>query len=157
MESIPPTQEPSRPEPPPAVASAPPQRVLFLCVHNSARSQMAEGLARSLAPAGVKVWSAGSQPSGVNPYAVKALDEIGLDIRSQTSKHVDDVPWREADTVVTLCAEEDACPVVAAQVRRLHWPLPDPGHAPESERLDAFRRVRDEIRWRVAALWPHER
>jgi arsenate reductase len=143
-----------RPSHPPAVSSAPPRRVLFLCVHNSARSQMAEGLARAVAPAGVTVWSAGSQPCGVNPCAVQALEEIGLDIRSQQSKHVDDVPWREADTVVTLCDEEDRCPVVAAHVRRLHWPLPDPGHAPESERLEAFRRVRDEIRWRVAALWP---
>src|SRR5262245_99566 len=156
MESMSPNHEPHRPAPPRPIASAPPQRLLFLCVHNSARSQMAEGLARALAPESVTIWSAGSHPCGVNPYAVKALDEIGLDIRAYTSKHVDDVPWREADTVVTLCDEEDACPALAAQVRRLHWPLPDPGHAPESEQLEAFRRVRDEIRWRVASLWPRE-
>jgi arsenate reductase (thioredoxin) len=153
MEAMPQSHSHSRTTPPPAVSSAPPQRVLFLCVHNSARSQMAEGLARAMAPTGVTVWSAGSDPCGVNPHAVQALEEIGVDIRSQTSKHVDDVPWREADTVVTLCAEE-LCPVVASNVRRLHWPLPDPGHAPESEQLEAFRRVRDEIRWRLTSLWP---
>jgi arsenate reductase len=156
MEAMPQSREHSRPIPPPAVASAPPQRVLFLCLHNSARSQMAEGLARAMAPADVTVWSAGSHPSGVSPHAVKALAEIGVDIRSHTSKHVDDVPWREVDTVVTLC-DEELCPVVASNVRRLHWPLPDPGHAPGPEQLDAFRRVRDEIRWRLTSLWPRSR
>ena len=153
MDAMPRPREPKRATPPPAVASAPPRRVLFLCVHNSARSQMAEGLARAMAPADVTVWSAGSDPCGVNPHAVKALEEIGVDIRSQTSKHVDEVPWREADTIVTLC-DDEVCPVVPADVRRLHWPLPDPGGAPESEQLDAFRRVRDEIRWRLTSLWP---
>jgi arsenate reductase len=142
---------------PPAFISAPPRRVLFVCVHNSARSQMAEGLARATAPAGVEVWSAGSEPRGVNPYAVEAMDEIGIDIRTQTSKRVDQVPWREADTVVTLCGDgQEVCPVVAAEVRRVHWPLPDPAAAPEHERRDAFRRIREEIRWRMTSLWPHD-
>jgi len=156
MDAMPYPHDPPRAAPPPAVVSAPPQRVLFLCVHNSARSQMAEGLARAMAPPDVRVWSAGSQPCGVNPHAVKALAEIGVDIHSHTSKHVDEVPWREVDTVVTLC-DEELCPVVASNVRRLHWPLPDPGHAPESEQLEAFRRVRDEIRWRLTSLWPRSR
>jgi arsenate reductase len=129
--------------------------VLFLCIHNSSRSQMAEGFARSLAPAGVEVMSAGSEPRGVHPCAVEAMREVGLDLTSQQSKHLDAVPWRECDTVVTLCGEADeACPTLAGDVRRVHWPLPDPSAAPEAERMAVFREVRDEIRWRVASLWP---
>ena len=140
---------------PPAFISAPPRRVLFLCVHNSARSQMAEGFARALAPAEVEVWSAGSEPRGVNPLAVEAMREVGIDIAGQRSQAIDQVPWHEADTVVTLCGEAGGiCPVVAGDVRRVHWPLPDPAAAPETERLEAFRRARDEIHWRVASLWP---
>ena len=134
---------------------APPRRILFLCVHNSARSQLAEGLARTLAPEGTEVWSAGTEASRVNPCAVQVMDEIGIDIRAQTSKSLEQVPWRTADTVVTLCAEgAEACPNVPGVVRRLHWPLPDPAAAEEPERLAAFRAARDEIKWRVAALWP---
>jgi arsenate reductase len=129
--------------------------VLFLCIHNSSRSQMAEGFARSLAPAGVEVMSAGSEPRGVHPCAVEAMREVGLDLTSQQSKHLDAVPWRECDTVVTLCGEADeACSTLAGDVRRVHWPLPDPSAAPEAERMAVFREVRDEIRWRVASLWP---
>jgi arsenate reductase len=135
--------------------SAFPRRILFLCVHNSARSQLAEGLARARAPHGVVVWSAGAEPTGVNPYALKVMDEIGIDIRSQTSKHLEDVPWREADTVITLCAEgADACPTVPTNVRRMHWPLRDPAAAAEPDRLPAFREARDEIARRIDALWP---
>ena len=142
---------------PPAFITSPPQAVLFLCVHNSARSQMAEGFARALAPSAVTVWSAGSEPRGVNPLAIEVMDELGIDIRKQRSQAIDDVPWRDADTVVTLCGEaEGICPVVAGEVRRIHWPLPDPAAAPEAERLQAFRLARDEIRWRVASLWPRE-
>jgi arsenate reductase len=142
-------------EPPPAFISAPPRRVLFLCVHNSARSQMAEGFARRLAPADVQIWSAGTEPRALNPAAVEAMKEVDIDIVGQRSKHLDDVPWREADTVVTLCGEaEGICPAVSGDVRRVHWPLPDPAAAPASRRRAAFREVRDEIRWRVASLWP---
>jgi arsenate reductase len=132
-----------------------PRRVLFLCVHNSARSQLAEGLARARAPRDVIVWSAGTEPSGVNPWAVKVMEEMGVDIRNQTSKRLEDVPWREADTVVTLCAEgADACPTVPGNVRRLHWPLADPAAAAEPDRLQAFRETRDEIARRLEDLWP---
>ena len=132
-----------------------PRRILFLCVHNSSRSQIAEGLARALAPSGTEVWSAGTEPRGVNPFATRVMEEVGIDIGRQTSKRLDDVPWRNADTVVTLCAEgAESCPVVPGEVRRIHWPLPDPAAAPEAEKLAAFRAARDEIRWRVAALWP---
>ena len=140
---------------PPAFITHPPKRALFLGVHNSARSQMAEGFARHFAPAEVEVWSAGSEPGGVNPLAVEVMKEVGIDITAQRSKRLDDVPWREADTVITLCGEADeACPQVAAGVRRRHWFLPDPAGAPQDARLAAFREVRDEIRWRVASLWP---
>ena len=140
---------------PAAFITSPPRAVLFLCVHNSARSQMAEGFARTLAPSEVTVWSAGSEPCGLNPLAVEVMREVGIDIHSQRSQAIADVPWRDADTVVTLCGEaEGICPVVAGDVRRVHWPLPDPAAAPEAVRLEAFRSARDEIRWRVASLWP---
>jgi arsenate reductase len=140
---------------PAAFITAPPRRVLFLCVHNAARSQMAEGFARLMAPADAVVWSAGSQATAVHPLAIEVMREVGVDISAQRSQTVDDVPWREADTVVTLCGEADAvCPQVAGSVRRVHWPLPDPSAAPEDRRLVAFREARDEIRWRVSCLWP---
>jgi len=116
---------------------------------------MAEGFARALAPAGVEVMSAGSEPRSVHACAFEAMREVGVDLTGQTSKHLDAVPWRECDTVVTLCGEADeACPALAGDVRRVHWPLPDPSAAPDATRLATFREVRDEIRWRVASLWP---
>jgi thioredoxin type arsenate reductase len=141
--------------PPAAFITAPPRHVLFLCIHNSARSQIAEGFARALAPAGAEIWSAGTEPTHVHPLAVEVMQEIGIDIRGQRSRRLDQVPWREADTVVTLCGEADeACPVLAGDVRRVRWPLPDPAAAPEPERREAFRACRDEIRWRMGSLWP---
>ena len=140
---------------PPTFITAPPQRVLFLCVGNSARSQIAEGFARAMAPPGTEIWSAGSRPGQLNPVAVEVMKEVGIDISGQKAKKIDAVPWQQADTVLTLCAETDAeCPTVGAAVRLVHWPLPDPAAAPAKERLEAFRRSRDEIRWRVASLWP---
>jgi arsenate reductase len=142
---------------PPAFITAPPRQVVFLCVHNSARSQIAEGFARALAPAEALISSAGSDPRGVNPLAVEVMNEVGIDISAQRSRRLDEVPWRDADTVVTLCGEaEGICPPVGGVVRRVHWPLPDPTAAPEAERLAAFRLARDEIRWRVSSLWPRE-
>ena len=146
----------SLPDPRPAAfITRPPGRVLFLCIHNSSRSQMAEGFARSLAPAGVEVMSAGTEPRGVHERALEAMHEVGVDLSTYTSKPLDAVPWRDCDTVVTVCGEADeVCPALAGDVRRVHWPLPDPSAVPESEQLAAFRDVRDEIRWRVASLWP---
>lgn len=131
-----------------------PRHVLFLCVANSARSQMAEGIARSLAPRDVRISSAGSQPSRVNPFAVRALEEIGLDIRGHRSKSVDTVPPGDVEAVITLCAEE-VCPVFLGQARRVHWGLPDPAGAggDEEEQLQAFRNVRDELRRRLAIVF----
>jgi len=123
--------------------------LLFLCVENSARSQIAEGLARSMAPEGIAVYSAGSAPSRVRPQAVQVLAEIGIDATAQWSKALDDVPMDSIDLVVTLCAEEQ-CPVFPAEVKRLAWPLPDPGGTPG---LDGYRSARDEIRRRLPGLW----
>ena len=140
---------------PSALMARPPMRVLFLCIHNSSRSQIAEAFARALAPAGVSVMSAGTEPKGVHPRAAEVMKETGIDVSAQRSKHLNDVPWKECDTVVTLCGEaEESCPTLAGDVRRVHWPLPDPSAVQGSGQLAAFREVRDEIRWRVASLWP---
>ncbi len=137
------------------IRRAQPRHVLFLCVANSARSQMAEGIARSLAPASVKVSSAGSRPSHLNPFAVKALAEIGIDISKHYSKSVDDIPPGDVDAVVTLCAEE-VCPVFLGKALRVHWGLPDPAGAgtTDEEQLQAFRKVRDELRRRLSKVFP---
>jgi arsenate reductase len=131
-----------------------PRHVLFLCVANSARSQMAEGIARALAPPRVKISSAGSQPSRLNPLAVQALGEIGIDISGQRSKSVEEIAPDDVEAVVTLCAEE-VCPVFLGRARRVHWGLPDPASAPgdDAARLEAFRRVRDELRRRLAVVF----
>jgi len=129
--------------------------VLFLCVANSARSQMAEAIARSLAPAGTRIWSAGSRPTSLRPEAVTVLAEIGLDARGLRAKSVSEIPAAEVDTAITLCAEEE-CPVfLGPVVARLHWGLPDPAAATgsEDERLAAFRQVRDELSRRIAELF----
>ena len=128
--------------------------ILFLCVANSARSQIAEGLARRLAPPEVHVYSAGSEPGTINPLAVRVLAEVGVEAAAQHSKGLDAIPLEEVDLVVTLCAEE-VCPLFPRPVRTLHWPLPDPARAAgsEDERLAAFRAVRDELAARIPALF----
>lgn len=109
---------------------------------------MAEGLARALAPPGerYRFFSAGSHPGRLNPLAVRALAEEGIDISHHHSKGMDDVPLDEADVIVTLCADE-VCPYVPGAVRKLHWPLPDPND------LEDFRAVRDELRELLPRLW----
>jgi len=133
--------------------AAAPRHVLFLCVANSARSQMAEGIARDLAPPEVRISSAGSEPTAVRAEAVEVLREIGIDITGQRSKGVDDIE-RPVDAVITLCAEE-VCPVWLEAATRLHWGLPDPAAVAgtPAERLDAFRAVRDELGTRLAVLF----
>jgi arsenate reductase len=131
-----------------------PRGVLFLCVANSARSQLAEGIARSLAPPGVTVWSAGSQPTRVRPEAIAALAEIGIDISHHQSKAASEIPAAQVDTVITLCGEEE-CPVFLGKVRRLHWGLPDPAAVggSEADRADTFRRTRDELQRRLRVVF----
>jgi len=106
--------------------------VLFLCVANSARSQMAEGLVRQKFGRRVRVQSAGSWPSRVNPLAVTAMAEIGIDITRHRSRHVETIEPASVDTVITLCAEE-GCPAFLESAQRLSWPLPDPVGATGSE------------------------
>ncbi|MCM2279860.1 MAG: arsenate reductase ArsC [Oligoflexia bacterium] len=131
-------------------------RILFLCVANSARSQLAEGLARKLFP-GAEIRSAGSRPGRLNPYAVAVMSELGIDISSHYSKPVNALP-REflagLDYVITLCADE-VCPVTFFEATRLHWPLPDPASPKplsEAESLDRFRAARDSIQAKLLEL-----
>lgn len=134
-------------EEPGAPGQEEPLRLLFVCVENSCRSQMAEAFARELGGHRVEAHSAGSRPSGrVNPRAVAFMAELGLDLSSHRSTSVDEVPDVGYDAVVSMgCG--DACPHVPAR-RRLEWEIPDP----KEMEPDAFRRVRDRIRDRVAGL-----
>lgn len=123
--------------------------ILFLCVANSARSQMAEGLARMIFGSRVPVQSAGSEPTKVNPYAIEVMRELGVELESHHSKSVQNVDPATVGTVITLCAEE-VCPVFLGQARRLHWPIADPASKDPSlnreEMLTRFRTGRDTIR-----------
>ena len=127
--------------------------VLFLCVANSARSQMAEGLARHLLGDQVQVQSAGSKPSVVNPLAIEVMKEIGIDISGHRSKSVDEIDADNIDLVITLCAEE-VCPIFLGKAKRLHWPLPDPAavQTTPAAQLQAFREVRAQIAERLKLL-----
>jgi arsenate reductase (thioredoxin) len=133
-------------------------KILFLCVANSARSQMAEGLARVILPKGTLVQSAGSQPSTVNPFAIRAMREIQVDIAGQRSKSVDTIAPQSVDIVVTLCAEE-VCPIYPGHVRKIHWPLPDPAQVggDDEEVAENFRNVREMIRSRLVQLAASEK
>lgn len=125
-------------------------RVLFLCVHNSARSQIAEGLLRALAGERVQVFSAGSAPSSVNPLALHVLAERGIDASHHRSKSVNEFANDRFDYVITLCAEE-VCPVFLGATHKLHWALPDPSavQGDETTRLAAFRQTADELEKRL--------
>src|SRR5262245_24417499 len=129
-------------------------RVLFLCTHNSARSQMAEGFLRALAGDRFEVESAGSEKTRVHPLAIRAMHELGIDIESHQSKTLErflDEPW---DYVITVCdSANESCPIFARIVRRMHWSVADPSRAVGSEdgRLQVFRRVRDAISARIRA------
>jgi arsenate reductase len=125
--------------------------ILFLCVANSARSQMAEGLARRLFGARARVQSAGSRPAFVHPRAIAALADVGIDITTQHSKPVDTIDLAGVDLVITLCADE-VCPVLPAVAERLHWPLEDPAGAHPSDADARFRATRDEIARRLQHL-----
>ena len=127
-------------------------RVLFLCTHNSARSQMAEGLLRTLAGDRFEAMSAGTEATRVRPLAVKAMEELGIDISGQDSKSLDGYLEEPLDYVITVCDDaNEACPVFPGAESRLHWSLRDPSQATgtDEERLGVFRAVRDELRERV--------
>ena len=133
-------------------------KIGFICTGNSARSQMAEGFGKFYArelKKDVEVFSAGSEPSGyVHPLAVEVMAERGIDISNQKSKSLEEIPLRELDFVITLCGDAaERCPVVPG-AKTVHWGLPDPAkvEGTEEEKLEAFRKVRDEIERRVREL-----
>ena len=129
-------------------------RVLFLCTHNSARSQMAEGLLRHLAGDRFEAMSAGTEATHVRPLAVRAMEEIGVDISGQESKTLDRYLHEPFDHVITVCdGANKACPFFPGAANRLHWSFEDPSKAEGSEedRLSVFRSVRDRIRERIEA------
>lgn len=128
------------------------QRILFLCTHNSARSQMAEGLLRHLAGDHFEVHSAGTQATRVRPLAIRAMAEIGIDISGQESKTLDRYVDQPFDAVITVCDQaNETCPVFFGARRRLHWSFLDPSKATgsEQEQLVVYRVVRDAIRKRI--------
>ena len=130
-----------------------PQHILFLCVENSARSQMAEGLARSRAPAGVRISSAGSRPTRLRPEAVLAMKEIGIDISGQRAKNLSAIETGSVDLVITLCADQ-VCPLFPGSPSQVHWELPDPAaeKGDNGARMEVFRNVRDDLRRRIEML-----
>ena len=124
--------------------------VLILCTGNSCRSHLAEGILRAVAGDILDVQSAGSKPAGyVHPSAIAAMKEIGIDISAHRSKSMTEFMDKKVETVITVCGNADAaCPIFPGQVNRHHWPFEDPAHAAgtDAEKLEVFRRVRNEIR-----------
>ncbi len=132
--------------------STPLIQVLFLCTHNSARSQMAEGLLRYLGGEGVKVESAGTIATSVRPEAIAVMKQLGMDISTQTSKTLEGFLHQSFDYVITVCDRaNETCPLFANAKHRLHWSIDDPAavEGDESERLAAFQQARDELKARI--------
>jgi arsenate reductase len=131
----------------------PKKRILILCTGNSARSQMAEGLLRAMAGDHLEIFSAGTRPAGLNPNAVAAMGEIGIDISGHRSKSVDEFLGQAFDYVITVCdSARESCPVFPGQARQIHHDFEDPAAAPADRQLAVFRKVRDELREWLAAL-----
>ena len=130
-------------------------RVLILCTCNSARSQMAEGLLRSLSKGPVEAHSAGTHPSRVSPLAIEAMREVGIDISGHRSKSVAEFAGQRFDVVITVCDDaRESCPVFPGAPERLHWSYEDPAavEGSEEEKLRAFRAVRDDLRQRFRSF-----
>jgi arsenate reductase len=130
-----------------------PRHVLFVCVANSSRSQMAAAIARALAPLGVKISSAGSRPAPIHPLAVEVLAELGFDVSQSPSRRLEEIA-DDVDVVITLC-DEDVAAAFPGSALRIRWPLPDPTQLTGSEaaRLEAFRNIRDELMRRLVAVF----
>jgi arsenate reductase len=127
-------------------------KVLFLCTGNSARSQMAEGFLREFAGTEYEVFSAGTNPVGLNPLAVEAMREVGIDISRQSSKSVQEFLGASVPFVITVCDRaRESCPIFPGALQSIHWSFEDPAEAEGSkeEKLEAFRRVRDQIADRI--------
>jgi arsenate reductase (thioredoxin) len=132
-----------------------PIRVLFLCTHNSARSQMAEGLLRHIGKERFEVYSAGTEATEVRPLAIKAMADMGIDISSQHSKVLDEYIDQQFDYVITVCDRaNESCPIFPGDPERIHWSFADPSAAEgsEEEQLKVYTRVRNEILGRLR-LW----
>ena len=130
-------------------------RVLFLCTENACRSQMAEGLLNHDLAGRVKAYSAGVRPKTVNPRAIAAMGELGIDISSHYSKSVDDLPEKDFDLVITACdSAREQCPIFPGQTEVIHLGFPDPAKATgtEEEIMAEFRRVRDDMRQQLVPL-----
>ena len=134
------------------------ESILFLCTGNSCRSQMAEGWAKTFHGGRFNVYSAGLEAHGLNPYAVKVMAEAGVEITSQKSQTVEQVPWKDMDRIVTVCGHADeSCPQLGVKCQKQHKPFDDPpklalGIEDEEEILAIYRRVRDDIRDFVKTL-----
>jgi arsenate reductase len=125
------------------------KQVLFICTHNSARSQMAEGLVNHDLAGKVRAFSAGTDPSSVNPLVIAVMKEVGIDISGHRSKSIDEFADEKFDFVITLCDRAaESCPVFFGGVRRIHMGFPDPSvlTGTEEEKLSFFRKLRDQIR-----------
>ena len=128
------------------------KRVLFLCTHNSARSQMAEGLLRNLAGDRIEVFSAGTERTRVQPLAIEAMREIGIDITGHRSKTLDEFAGENFDYVITVCDRaNESCPIFPGTTERIHWSFDDPTAVTgtDEQKLRAFRTVRDAIQQRL--------
>ena len=136
------------------------KRVLFICTRNSSRSQMAEALVNHDLAGKYEAFSAGTDPSSVNPLAIAVMKELGIDISQKRSKGLDEFAGQEFDYVITLCSQADeACPVFFGGTRKIHMGFPDPTAAAGSdeERVGAFRKVRDQIRDQVVGFLDKQR
>ena len=132
--------------------TAEPIRVLFLCTHNSARSQMAEALLRHIGGDRFEVSSAGTEVTRVHPLAVRAMADVGIDIAGAGSKHLNEFLGQDFDYVITVCdSANESCPIFPGDPQRIHWSFPDPSAASgtDDERYRAFERVRNEITMRL--------
>lgn len=134
------------------------KKVLFVCTHNSARSQMAEAFLRFFYGNYYEALSAGTEPTGIHPLTIKVMAELGLDLTVQRSKSVDEFIGQEIDLVITVCdSAKEKCPFFPYGKKRIHYSFPDPASSVGSEKdqLEAFRQVRDEIKqWVIATFEP---
>ena len=131
------------------------KKLLFLCTGNSCRSQMAEGLANFKLNKAFKIYSAGVEAHGLNPRAVKAMDEIGIDISGQQSQSISEDELSEYDLIITLCSDaRERCPVLLGSQRNIHWGLEDPANATgtEKEIMNVYRKIRDQISFNIDSL-----
>ncbi len=131
------------------------KKLLFLCTGNSCRSQIAEGFGKTLLADKFTVYSAGTNPHGINPWAIETMSEIGIDISRQTSDALDVKMLNEMDLIITLCGDAaESCPLTPPHIEKRHWDIPDPARfqGSEQETRQHFREVRDDIRRRIEGL-----